>query len=127
MAAALGVATLIWPVQPALALLSDGETVASTFSTETLDPPTSLTATAALLLRVNLSWTATVDARATGYQVLRGTASGGPYTQVATITSQSTTTYQDTVPLPGQYFYVLRTYFDSWTSANSTQASLIAA
>ena len=125
--ASLAVTTLLWPVQPALALLTESETVASTFSTETLDPPTSLTATAALLLRVNLSWTATVDTRATGYQVLRGNASGGPYTQVATVTSQSTTTYQDTVPLPGQYFYVLRTYFASWTSANSNQASVIAA
>lgn len=113
-------------VPAALARMTDSETVASTFSTETLDPPTGLTATAALLLRVNLAWTATVDTRATGYQVLRGTASGGPYTQVATITSRTTTTYQDTVPLPGQYFYVLRTYFDSWTSANSNQASVLA-
>jgi hypothetical protein len=114
------------PVAPVLALMTDAETVASTFSTETLDPPTSLTATAALLLRVNLSWTATVDVRATGYQVLRGTASGGPYTLVATITSRTTTTYQDTVPLPGQYYYVLQTYYASWTSVNSNQASVLA-
>ena len=127
LATSLGFAILASPVQPALALLSKNETVASTFSTETLDPPTSLTATAALLLRVNLGWTATVDTRATGYLVLRGTASGGPYTQVATVTSRATTTYQDTVPLPGQYHYVLRTYFDSWTSVNSNQASVLAA
>ncbi len=117
---------LAWPIQPALAIMSDNETVASTFSTETLDPPTSLTATAALLLRVDLSWTATVDLRATGYQVFRGTASGGPYTQITTITSRTTTTYQDTVPLPGQYYYVLKTYFGSWTSINSNQASVVA-
>lgn len=115
-----------WPVQPALALVTDNETVASTFSTETLDPPTGLAASAALLLRVNLSWTATVDLRATGYQVYRGTASGGPYTLITTITSRATTTYQDTVPLPGQYYYVLKTYFGSWTSVNSNQASVIA-
>jgi hypothetical protein len=126
MAVSLGFATLVWPVQPALALLSDGETVASTFSTETLDPPTSLSGSAALLLRVNLSWTATVDARATGYQVLRGTASGGPYSLITTITPRTTTTYQDTVPLPGQYYYVLKTYFGSWTSVNSNQASVLA-
>jgi hypothetical protein len=117
---------LAWPVQPALAVMTDNETVAATFSTETLDPPTSLTATAALLLRVNLSWTATVDLRATGYQVYRGTASGGPYTLITTITPRATTTYQDTVPLPGQYYYVLKTYFGSWTSVNSNQASVIA-
>ena len=113
-------------VPPVLARMTATETVASTFSTETLDPPTGLTATAALLLRVNLAWTATVDTRATGYLVLRGTVDGGPYTQVAQITSRTTTTYQDTVPLPGQYYYVLRTYFANWTSGNSNQASVLA-
>ena len=123
----LVLATLAWPVRPALALLSETETVASTLTTTSLNAPTSLSASAALLLRVDLSWSATVDARATGYQVLRGTASGGPYSQVATVTPKSATTYQDTVPLPGIYYYVLRTYYDSWTSANSNQASVIAA
>jgi len=126
LAISLSLATLAWPVQPALAIVSDTETVASTFTTETLDPPTGLAAAAALLLRVNLSWTATVDLRATGYQVYRGTASGGPYTLITTITSRATTTYQDTVPLPGQYYYVLKTYFDAWTSVNSNQASVLA-
>jgi hypothetical protein len=114
------------PVAPVLALITDAETVASSFSTETLDPPTGLAATAALLLRVNLTWTATPDTRATGYQVLRGTTSGGPFTQVATITSRTTTTYQDSVPIPGEYYYVLRTYYGSWTSVNSNQASVLA-
>lgn len=123
----LSLATVVWPVRPALALLSETETVASTLTTTSLHAPTALAASAALLLRVNLSWTATVDARATGYLVLRGTADGGPYSQVATVTPKTATTYQDTVPLPGQYYYVLRTYYDSWTSANSNQASVIAA
>jgi len=123
----LALATVAWPVRPALALLSESETVASTITTTTLHAPASVSAAAALLLRVNLSWTATVDARATGYQVLRGTANGGPYTQVATVTPASTTTYQDTVPLPGIYYYVLRTYYDAWTSGNSNQASVVAA
>ena len=126
-AANLGIAMVVWPVQPALAILSETETVPSTFTTTTLHPPTSLAAAAALLLRVNLTWTATVDARATGYLVLRGSANGGPYSQVATVTSPSTTTYQDTVPLPGVYYYVLETYYGSWTSANGNQAQVIAA
>jgi hypothetical protein len=114
------------PVAPVLALMNDSETVASTFSTETLDPPTGVAAAAALLLRVNLTWAVTPDTRATGYLVLRGAASGGPYTQVASITSRTTTAYQDTVPLPGQYYYVLQTYYASWTSVNSNQASVLA-
>src|SRR5262245_19144661 len=127
MALNLCVAIVAWPVQPALAILSESETVPSTFTTTTLHPPTGLSAAAALVLRVNLSWTATVDARATGYLVLRGTANGGPYSQVATVTPASTTTYQDTVPLPGIYYYVLETYYGSWTSANSNQAQVVAA
>jgi len=31
------------------------------------------------------------------------------------------------VPLPGIYYYVLRTYYDSWTSSNSNQAQVVAA
>ena len=118
--------SLIAPIRPALARLTDLETVPSTFSTETLDPPTSLAASAALLLRVNLTWTATVDTRATGYLVLRGTANGGPYAQVATVSGTSTVAYQDTVPLPGIYYYVLRTYIGSWTSPTSNQAQVVA-
>ena len=114
------------PVTSVLALITDAETVASVFSTETLDPPTGLSASAALLLRVNLTWTITPDTRATGYLVLRGTASGGPYTQVASVTPRTTTTYQDTVPVPGQYYYVLQTYYASWTSVDSNQASVLA-
>ena len=126
MAVALVLVSAAWPVRPALALLTESETVDSTFTTTTLHAPTGLSAAAALLLRVNLSWTATTDPRATGYQVLRGTANGGPYSQVATVTPKTATSYQDTVPLPGIYYYVLRTYYDSWTSANSNQAQVIA-
>lgn len=115
-----------WPVQPALAVMGDTETVPATFSTETLDPPTNLTASAQVPLIVNLSWTATVDTRATGYQVFRGTVNGGPYTQIGTVTSRTTTTYQDLPLAPGTYYYVLKTYFGSWTSANSNQASAFA-
>ena len=114
------------PVAWTLAVIGDTETVASTFSTETLDPPTSLTCSAQIPLIVNLSWTATVDTRATGYQVFRGTANGGPYSQIATVTPRTTTTYQDLPLVPGTYYYVLKTYFGSWTSVNSNQTSCVA-
>jgi hypothetical protein len=126
-ALALVLVSVAFPVRPAFALLTESEATSSTFTTTSLNPPTGLAAAAALLLRVNLSWTATTDPRATGYQVLRGTANGGPYSQVATVTPKTATSYQDTVPLPGIYYYVLRTYYDSWTSSNSNQAQVIAA
>ncbi len=114
------------PLPAALALMGDAETVAAALATETLDPPTNLVATATLGLVVTLTWTEAVDTRATGYQVLRGTASGGPYSQIATVTPRTTTTYVDLPLLPGTYYYVLRTYYGSWTSVNSNEASVLA-
>ena len=123
-AVALLVATQ--PVPPVLARMTDVETVPATFSTETLDPPTSLNAVATLGLVVTLTWTATVDTRATGYQVMRSTTSGGPYTVIATVTPRTTTTYVDLPVVPGTYYYVVRTYFGPWTSVNSNQRSVFA-
>ena len=125
LAAAL-LAGLARPVPVALALMTETEAVAATFSTEVLDPPTNLNATAQLGLIVNLTWTATVDLRATGYQVLRGTSSGGPYTQIGTVTPRTTTTFEDLPIVPGTYYYVLRSYYGSWTSVNSNQKSVVA-
>ena len=117
---------VVHPVAPALARMTDLETVPSSFSTETLDPPTSLNGTATLGLIVNLTWTPTVDVRATGYQVLRGTVNGGPYTQIATVTPRTAAAYTDLPLVPGTYYYVLRTYYGPWTSVNSNQKQLLA-
>ena len=119
-------ADLGWPGHAALARLTDSETAAGTLSTETLDPPTGLTATATLGLVVTLTWTATVDVRATGYQVFRSTTNGGPYTQVGTAPSRTTTTFTNVPIVPGTYYYVLKTYFGPWTSVNSNQDSVLA-
>ena len=114
------------PVQVTLALIVDAETVPSTFSTETLDPPTNLNATASLGLVVTLTWTVSPDTRATGYRILRATTSGGPYTQVGTATPRTATSFVDLPVVPGTYFYVLRTFYGPWTSVNSNQDSVFA-
>jgi hypothetical protein len=114
------------PGQAALATMTATQAVDATFSTATLHAPTGLGATATAGLIVTLTWTATVDLRATGYQVFRSTTNGGPYTQIATVASRTTTTYVDVPLVPGTYYYVLKTYFGSWTSANSNQASVLA-
>jgi hypothetical protein len=124
--AVTAVAGLGRPLPATLALMTDTETVAATFTTETLDPPTNLDATATLGLIVTLTWTPTVDTRATGYEVLRSTTSGGPYTQVGTATPRTATTFDDVPLVPGTYYYVLRTYYGSWTSANSNEDSVLA-
>lgn len=120
--ATLALAGLGRPVPPVLALMGDLETTASTFATETLDPPTNLDVTGPLLVKT-LTWTATVDTRATGYLVFRSTTSGGPYTQVADVTPATTTVYVDVVVGLGTRYYVVQSYFGSWTSVNSNQDS----
>lgn len=100
----------------------------NTFATLTLDPPTSLEAvTSDTPGSIDLSWTPTVDTNASGYRVLRGTATGGPFTQVAQLPSQATFEYADTgLVESGVYFYVVRAYLNSWESADSSQVSAAA-
>lgn len=93
---------------------------ASAFTTDTLNAPTGLAATGGA--SVTLNWSVTADAYAQGYNVLRGTATGGPYTQITQVTPRTATTYLDS-PAPGTYYYVLQSYAQSWTSANSTQTT----
>lgn len=81
--------------------------------------PTGLTATASGST-INLSWTASTGTPA-GYFVSRSTVSGGPYTQIANVTSG--TSYADTGLANGTYYYVVAAYNSAGTSANSTQAS----
>jgi Glycoside hydrolase family 44/Fibronectin type III domain len=69
--------------------------------------------------QVGLSWTA--SAGATSYNVLRGTVSGGPYTQIGTSTTAS---YTDTGLTNGTtYYYVVAAVNTGGTSGNSNQAS----
>jgi hypothetical protein len=104
-----------------LARLTDAAAPTLSVTTDTLDPPTSLTASGGT--SASLSWTATVDTYATGYDVLRGSVSGGPYSVVGSVAPRTTVTTGDTPPTSGTWYYVLRSVFQSWTSVNSNQAS----
>jgi hypothetical protein len=90
------------------------------FTSDFLNPPTGLSGSGGST--ISLSWTATSDTYASGHRVLRGTASGGPYTQVSEITPRSTTTYNET-PAAGTYYYVTRAFYGNWESANSSETS----
>src|SRR2546425_7145886 len=80
--------------------------------------PTGLTVTAGNA-QVMLAWTA--SAGATSYYVKRSTATGGPYTQIAT---QTTTSYADTgLTNETKYYYVVSAYSAAGQSANSTEVS----
>jgi fibronectin type 3 domain-containing protein len=73
--------------------------------------------------QVSLAWTA--SSGATSYNVKRGTASGGPYTQVA---NPSAASYKDTALTNGTtYYYVVSAVNSAGESANSIQVSAIPA
>ena len=97
--------------------------MSNVFSADVLNAPTALSATVAGTT-VNLSWTGTSDTYASGHRVLRGTVSGGPYTQIAQITPRTTTTYANSTG-GGTFYYVVRAYFQNWESADSNQVSAI--
>ena len=125
----VGMLGLVMPGQGrAVALATDRETVASTFTADVLDPPSNLactglpSCTVTFLTKPTLSWTATPDTYATGYQVWRSTTSGSGYVQVASVTPRTTTTWTDTTVAPlTTYYYVVRAVAGSWTSAFTSQ------
>lgn len=110
---------------PVAAVMNDTSTAGASFAADTLAPPSGLTGTASAGLIVNLTWTATPDAYATGYQILRSTTSGSGYAVVGTANPRTTTTHADTPLVPGTYYYVVRAYFGNWTSTTSNETSIL--
>ncbi|MDG0810117.1 fibronectin type III domain-containing protein [Cohnella rhizosphaerae] len=96
-----------------------GPNAAEASVTVPLAAPTGVTATGGNAT-VSVGWTATSGA--TGYNVKRGTVSGGPYSIVAT--SVTGAVYADTTVSNGTtYYYVVSAVGSGGESANSAQAS----
>jgi hypothetical protein len=111
---------------PGLARFTDGKgSSASSFSTGTLQPPASVAAASGS--SIVISWSTAPSLNGAGYRILRSATSGGPYTQVGQVTPATATSYTDTPATPGTYYYVVRSYFQGWESANSNQASATSA
>lgn len=110
----------------ALATFKSTTTASTTASAHLLDTPTLSCGTLGVL-SARLNWTATPDASqadvygsgflSSGYELARGTNSGGPYT---TITTTTATTYNDSLS-NGQYYYVVRTVKNSWKGTVSNE------
>ena len=116
--AMLGVAAGAPPTT--LARLADTAISTESISTDTLDPPASLAAAGGA--SIGLSWVATVDAYASGYEIWRSTTSGSGYALMGSATPRSASSATDS-PIAGTYYYVLRSYFQNWRSLDSNQAS----
>jgi hypothetical protein len=75
---------------------------------------------------VSLSWTASTSSTVVGYNIYRGTTSGGSYTKLNS-SLVTTTGYTDTTVLSGQTYYYVATAVDSTNveSADSNQAQAV--
>ncbi len=104
-----------------LAALTSAAASTGSFTTDTLSPPTGLGA-AGGVASIALSWTATAKTWAAGYHVYQATASGGPYSQIATVTPRTTVGYTDT-PADGTYWYKVRAYYQGWESVDAGPVS----
>jgi regulation of enolase protein 1 (concanavalin A-like superfamily) len=72
--------------------------------------------------RVYLDWTSVHAAN--GYNILRSTTHGGPYTTLATLTQTTATRYVDTSVTNGTaYYYAVQAVNQSGTSTESVEAS----
>jgi endoglucanase len=82
--------------------------------------PTGLSATAGSATQVTLAWNAVPGA--TSYNIKRASASGGPYTTLAS--GLLTTNYTDTVPAGAKFYYVAAAVSGGVESANSLEATV---
>jgi len=76
---------------------------------------------------VTLTWTASTSPNVSGYNVYRGTASGGPYTKVNSALITGQTNYLDTTVQAGLTYYYVATAMDTSSneSAYSNQAQAV--
>ena len=85
--------------------------------------PSGLTATAMAYNQIDLSWTDNSSSEA-GFKIERGTASGGPFTQISSTTAD-VPTYSDTgVVKSTTYWYRVRSYNANGNSSYSALASV---
>lgn len=99
-------------VNGSLGLVSNGTTA--------LSIPLTGTGFAAVAHSVGVSWLASSSTPLQGYNVYRGTTSGGPYSKISSTLSPTTLAFTDSSPISGkQYFYVV-------TAVNSSGAESVA-
>ena len=116
------VAGLVGSVPVTLARFGDSAISGASFATGSLAPPTNLAGTGGA--SVALTWTPSTSTAAEGYQVLRSATSGSGYAVVGTVTPVGASGTVDS-PGGGTWYYVLRTYLQNWTSADSNETSVV--
>ncbi len=104
--------------------VSGNVAVASNASNSPLNIAVSGDGVAAAAHTVSLSWAKSASSGVTGYDVYRGTVSGGPYAQIGS-TSSSVLDYNDTaVQANFEYYYVVTSVGTGGQSAYSSQVAV---
>ncbi len=122
-------ALLLLTASAAGAGLTSSSSASHSLSSGSIQPPTDpavTPGTCVVLLGDGLvvSWTRTASPWADGYEVLRSTTSGGPYSVVGSVTGQATESYTDSgLAFATTYHYVVRATKASWRSAPTAQVS----
>lgn len=111
---------------PAAAGTVSGSFTLSSNGTVMLSVPLSGSGLAPLAHSVDVTWVASTSSSLQGYNVYRGTISGGPYTKISATLSPTTLLFTDTTPFSGQkYFYVVTAVDTSGAeSAASTEVAV---
>ena len=111
---------------PGAAGTVSGSLVLMSNSTTVLSIPLAGTGLAPQAHSVDIAWDPSTSATLQGYNVYRGTVSGGPYSKISSTLATSTLLFTDTTPVSGkQYFYVVTAVDTSGTeSAASTQVAV---
>ncbi len=104
-----------------LAIFTDTDPSTKSFTTDTLNPPTSLAATGGATT-ATLTWVPSVDTYTAGYEVWRSPTSGSGYAFISNVTPGTATTTTNAPGSNGLYYYVLRSFFQNWRSVNSNEA-----
>jgi hypothetical protein len=110
---------------PTEGLFVDSKTnTANTFTVGGLLPATGLSATPFDATTVDLSWTASATAYASGYTVLRSLVSGAGYAAIGSTVGHGSTSYTDlTAVTATTYYYVIQATYQSWTAVGSNEAT----
>ena len=110
---------------------SSSATVAQqAIASATIAPPTGLAAGNGVCVknssvRVDVTWTQTTSTFADGYEILRSTSAGGPFTTVGTVSGVGTKTFTDTgTAFSTAYYYIVKATRGAWRSAPSSVASV---
>lgn len=126
---ALGVALgVLGTVRVAVAHFVDQDSASLPVSTATLQPPTAAATSPGVCTEAGdatiVTWTPSSSTQVTGYEILRSTVAGGPYSAVAIAPGQTTETYTDSpLAFSTTYHYAIRAVRDTWASVNTAEVS----